>query len=39
MQKQLETRFDNWEWTIIPEGPDAFRVSFVCCRLVQRWLV
>ena len=27
MQKQLETRFDKWEWTIIPEGPDVFRVS------------
>ena len=28
MQKQLETGFDNWDWTIIPEGPDVFRVSF-----------
>ncbi|KAL0018614.1 hypothetical protein WJX77_012142 [Trebouxia sp. C0004] len=27
MQKQLEKRFDNWDWTIVPEGPDAFRVE------------
>lgn len=27
MQKQLEKRFDNWDWTIVPEGPDAFRVG------------
>ncbi len=31
MQKQLEKRFDNWEWTIVPEGPDAFRVG--CCAI------
>ena len=27
MQKQLEKRFDNWDWTIVPEGPDAFWVG------------
>jgi len=27
MQKQLEKRFDNWDWTIVPEEPDAFRVA------------
>ncbi len=27
MQKQLEKRFDNWDWTIVPEGQDAFRVG------------
>jgi len=27
MQKQLEKRFDNWDWTIVPEGLDAFRVG------------
>jgi hypothetical protein len=27
MQKPLEKRFDAWDWTIIPEGPDDSRVS------------
>ena len=33
MQKQLEKRFDKWEWTIIPEGPELFRVGFVAVGL------
>lgn len=35
MQKQLETHFDNWEWTIIPEGPDVFRVHVLNPRLLD----
>ena len=27
MHKQLEKRYDNWEWTIVPEGPGAFGVN------------
>ena len=33
MQPQLEKRFDNWEWTIVPERPDAFRVGCVVTLL------
>lgn len=29
MQKPLEKRFDAWDWTIIPEGPDDYRVSCI----------
>lgn len=27
MQKQLEKEFDKWHWTVLPEGPDAFKVT------------
>ncbi|DBA95782.1 TPA: hypothetical protein ACH3X1_001335 [Trebouxia sp. C0004] len=35
MQKQLEKRFDNWDWTIVPEGPDAFRVHVLNPHLLD----
>ena len=35
MQKQLEKCFDNWDWTIIPEEPDIFRLSSIECWLAQ----
>ena len=34
MQKQLEKRFDNWDWTIIPEGTDFFRVISIDCIII-----
>ncbi|KAL0018083.1 hypothetical protein WJX77_010442 [Trebouxia sp. C0004] len=35
MQKQLEKRFDNWEWTIIPEGSELFRVHVLNPHLLD----
>ena len=29
MRKQLEVTFDKWDWTIIPEGPDHYKVRFL----------
>ncbi len=29
MRKQLENTFDKWDWTIIPEGPDHYKVRYL----------
>ena len=36
MQKRIETRFDSWEWTIVPEGADVFRVNVGRTQLQHR---
>ena len=32
MLAPLEKRFDLFQWTVIPEGPDMYRVSLDCCE-------
>lgn len=27
MKMQLEKAFDKWHWTVLPEGPDVFKVT------------
>ena len=26
MQSQLERAFDKWQWIVLPEGPDDYKV-------------
>jgi hypothetical protein len=26
MQSQLERAFDKWQWVVLPEGPDDYKV-------------